>query len=74
MYGSAYWKEIINFDALVKHGMISAEDLGLFQFADDPATAFGLLQEGLKIYALQHDSPEVPAVAKSVNPQQPEGA
>jgi uncharacterized protein (TIGR00730 family) len=47
LYGSSYWNEIINFDALVRHGMISAEDLGLFQFADDPATAFALLQAGL---------------------------
>ena len=37
LYGSQYWKEIINFDALVKYGMISPEDLNLFQFADDPA-------------------------------------
>ena len=42
LYGSNYWNEIINFDALVRHGMINREDLALFQFADDPATAFGL--------------------------------
>jgi uncharacterized protein (TIGR00730 family) len=47
LYGSSYWNEIINFDALVRHGMISAEDLGLFQFADDPASALRLLQTGL---------------------------
>ena len=47
LYGSKYWKEIINFDALVKYGMISPEDLNLFQFADDPATAFEILKEGL---------------------------
>ena len=37
LYGSSYWNEIINFDALVRHGMIDREDLALFQFADDPA-------------------------------------
>ena len=47
LYGSKYWKEIINFDALVKYGMISPEDLSLFQFADDPATAFEMLKTGL---------------------------
>ncbi len=47
LYGSAYWKEIINFDALVRHGMINREDLALFQFADDPATALGVLQAGI---------------------------
>ncbi len=48
LYGSKYWNEIINFDALVRHGMISREDLDLFTFADDPATALGLLQAWLR--------------------------
>ncbi len=47
LYGSSYWNEIINFNALVRHGMIDREDLSLFQFADDPATALGLLQTGI---------------------------
>jgi uncharacterized protein (TIGR00730 family) len=47
LYGSSYWNEVINFDALVRHGMIAAEDLRLFQYADDPATALALLQAGL---------------------------
>jgi hypothetical protein len=47
IYGSAYWKEIINFDALVRHGTISPEDLQLFKFADDPAAALKILQEGI---------------------------
>ena len=46
LYGSDYWKEIINFEALVKYDMISPEDLSLFQFVDDPATAFELLKDG----------------------------
>ncbi len=74
LYGSAYWKEIVNFDALVKYGMISPEDLELFQFADDPATAFELLKDGLEAYALQHDTPEVPAVAKSGEPAEAGGS
>ena len=47
LYGSAYWNEVINFEALVRHGMIDREDLSLFQFADDPATALALLQQGI---------------------------
>jgi uncharacterized protein (TIGR00730 family) len=47
LYGPGYWKEVINFDALVRHGTISVEDLSLFQFADDPAGALALLQAGL---------------------------
>jgi uncharacterized protein (TIGR00730 family) len=47
LYGEAYWKEIINFDALVRHGMISPEDLRLFQFTDTPADALAALQAAL---------------------------
>jgi uncharacterized protein (TIGR00730 family) len=47
LYGSTYWKEIVNFDALVTHGMIAQADLDLFQFVDDPATALHLLQVAL---------------------------
>jgi uncharacterized protein (TIGR00730 family) len=47
LYGPEYWKEVINFDALVRHGMISPEDLGLFEYVDDPAAALQLLQLGL---------------------------
>ncbi len=73
LYGSTYWKEIINFDALVRHGMISPEDLNLFQYADDPQTAFQILKDNLIAYALQPETPETPAIAKSRNPQKPAG-
>jgi uncharacterized protein (TIGR00730 family) len=47
LYGSSYWTEIINFEALVRHGMIDPQDLQLFHYADDPATALALLQRRL---------------------------
>src|ERR1700734_1631291 len=59
VYGSQYWKEIINFDALVRHGTISREDLKLFSFVDDPATALGVLQKALK----RHPEETPPAFA-----------
>jgi len=74
LYGSAYWKEIVNFDALVKYGMISPADLDLFQYADDPQAAFEILKAGLMTYAMQPETPETPAISKSRNPQRPEGA
>ena len=73
LYGSSYWKEIINFEALVKHGMIAAEDLKLFQYADDPQSAFEIVKEGLMTYALQPETSETPAISKSRNPQKPGG-
>jgi len=48
LYGRSYWDEIINFEALVRHGMIERKDLALFQYADDPATALALLQSTLQ--------------------------
>jgi uncharacterized protein (TIGR00730 family) len=72
LYGSSYWKEVINFDALVRHGTISAEDLNLFQYADDPQTAFDLLKAHLMTYAVQPE-PELPSISKSRNPQKPAG-
>jgi len=73
LYGSAYWNEIINFPALLKYGMISPEDMNLFQFVDDPHTAFELLKRSL-IPAQQPENLETPAISKSINPQKPEGA
>jgi predicted Rossmann-fold nucleotide-binding protein len=49
LYGSAYWREIINFDALIRYGVIDREDLDLFGFADDPATALALLRSRISL-------------------------
>jgi uncharacterized protein (TIGR00730 family) len=64
LYGSVFWKEILNFDALVRHGMIAEQDLELFSFADDVNTAMRLLETGLTKYYLEPDK-ELPAIAKS---------
>ncbi|MBI1807273.1 MAG: LOG family protein [Ignavibacteria bacterium] len=47
LYGSKYWKEILNFDAMVKHKTISKNDLRLFRFADTPEEAFQYLKKKL---------------------------
>jgi uncharacterized protein (TIGR00730 family) len=47
LYGTRYWNEVLNFEALVRHGMIERKDLELFHFTDDPATACTLLQNSL---------------------------
>ncbi|SPE31900.1 conserved hypothetical protein [Candidatus Sulfopaludibacter sp. SbA3] len=73
LYGSSYWNEIINFQALVKHGVISPQDLNLFQFADDPDAAFAILKEGLLTYAMHPEIQETPALSSSRNPQMPGG-
>ena len=64
LYGTTFWKEILNFDALVRHGVIDKKDLELFQFADDVDTAFKLLQDGLTKFYLEPET-ELPVIAKS---------
>ena len=64
LYGTSFWKEIVNFEALVRYGMISADDLNLFEFADDVGTAFKLLETGLTKHYVESE-PEAPGIAKS---------
>ena len=61
LYGSSYWKELINFEAFVRHGVIAREDLDLFQFVDDTEHALRLLKEGI-VFGTETVSP---AFAKS---------
>jgi uncharacterized protein (TIGR00730 family) len=62
LYGSSYWKEIVNFEALVRHGMIKAADLALFHVVDSPADALAVLQRELAGETAQ----ATPAIAKSM--------
>src|SRR5579862_1481453 len=52
IYGSSYWKKIINFDAMVDAGVISAPDLDLFKMSDSPEESFEFLKAGLTKYHL----------------------
>jgi uncharacterized protein (TIGR00730 family) len=47
IYGSEFWKEVINFDTLVRRGTISPQDLDLIHFSDDPQEAFEYLKTEL---------------------------
>jgi len=64
LYGTDYWKSLLNFEMLVQHGMIDAGDLDLFHFVDSPTQAFDLLQQRLQVSM----EPVTPAFAKSKNP------
>lgn len=52
LYGSEYWNEIVNFDALIRHGMISAEDMKLFHLLDSVDEAFEVITRELVEFAL----------------------
>ena len=40
LFGSDYWRRLLNLDLLVAEGMISADDVNLFQYVDTPEAAW----------------------------------
>ena len=51
LFGSDYWKRLINFDMLVEEGTISAQDLDLFHHTDDPVQAWQHIQRFYQLRA-----------------------
>jgi uncharacterized protein (TIGR00730 family) len=64
LYGSSYWREILNLEAMVRHGVISEADLNLLHFADDPDTALQILQDNVQVDVCAPS----PDLAKSATP------
>jgi len=58
LYGTKYWKELLNFDALVRWGTVDPADLKLFDFADSPKQAFQIVRSGLEEHYLSSDTDE----------------
>jgi uncharacterized protein (TIGR00730 family) len=52
LYGTKFWNDVINFDALVRYGTISAEDVNLFHRVDTVDEAYAILTQGLTENAL----------------------
>jgi hypothetical protein len=70
IYGSEYWKRLINFEAMADAGTISPEDVDLFRMVDSPEEGFEVLREGLVKYHLGVLQPKrvgeaVPEIAKT---------
>ncbi len=69
LYGSDYWKRVINFQALVDSAVISPEDLNLFKMCDTPEEAFAYLRDSLTEYHLHFPPPgkvqSAPEIAKT---------
>lgn len=56
MYDESYWKEVINFDALIEHGTISKEDMKLFDFSNTIDDAFDKITQHFKKYFLNKNN------------------
>lgn len=44
LFGTDYWKRLINFDVLLEEGAISPEDLELFQYVDEPQAGWDAIK------------------------------
>ena len=55
LYGRKYWESIMNFNEMLRLGVIEKADMKLFDFADNPEEAFSMMKEQLrKIYARRY--------------------
>jgi uncharacterized protein (TIGR00730 family) len=49
LFGSDYWKQLLNFDFLVDEGVISPNDVKLFEYVDAPADAWKAIKAFYKL-------------------------
>src|SRR3546814_4826339 len=56
LFGSQYWSEVINLEALERYGTINAQDLELFFRTDSVDEAFDFITEQLKSRSEEHTS------------------
>lgn len=54
VYDEKYWKSIINFDALIEHGMINSKDMKLLTFCNTVDDAFNEITEHFKKHYLKN--------------------
>ena len=53
LFGTEYWDEVIDFEALIRHGMINREDLQLFHRTDSLDEAYEIVTRQLAEHALE---------------------
>ena len=49
LFGRNYWQKAVNFDLMVEEGMISPDDVGIFQFVDDEEEAWQIIRDSLDV-------------------------
>jgi uncharacterized protein (TIGR00730 family) len=52
IYGSEYWRKLINFQHMIDSGVISPRDIDLIRFVDSPEEGFEVLKDTLTRYHL----------------------
>lgn len=56
LYGTDYWKRLVDLDLLIDEGMISASDVDLFRYADTPQEAWAHIEGFYRLNANHADS------------------
>ena len=59
LYGSAFWDQVINLEAMVEHGTIAEKDLELFHKVDTVEDAYAVITRELTEEALDHPGGEL---------------
>ena len=44
LFGTAYWKRLVNMDLMIEEGVISAQDMDLFTYVDDPQAGWDVIK------------------------------
>jgi len=57
LYGSKYWDDIVNFDALVRYGTISTDDLKLFHRTDSLDETYAIVTRELIAHSIATPGP-----------------
>jgi uncharacterized protein (TIGR00730 family) len=68
LYGSEYWKDVLDLKPMVEWGAIADQDVELMNHADSPAEAFERLREHLIAHHLEPATPQeaaAPGIAKT---------
>ena len=59
LYGSAFWDQVLNLEAMVEHGTIAEKDLALFHKVDTVEDAYAVITRELTEEALDHPGGEL---------------
>src|SRR3954468_14896009 len=66
LYGTEYWKKVINFQAFVDSCVIAPDDVNLFNIVNTPEEGFECLKRNLTEYHLgPHQKERAPEIAKT---------
>jgi predicted Rossmann-fold nucleotide-binding protein len=57
LFGTDYWRQVVDFGALVRHGTINAQDLELMHHTDSVDDAYNWIVQQLSEHALGQPGP-----------------